>query len=452
MRKIYLFIVSFFYLTGIFASQFDRKIDSLLVKLDNPFENDGAKTLSELQSIFDIKLTLSSNKKEIVLQIAKIYESAGQHFYYKSELNKAKKYLLKAEKVYRSNHDTVGLASTIEKMVHIYLEIGDYSKAHKLNEQVRIFSLNISNKILIAKSLRNAGLIYYYRNEYKKALENYFEALLVYNDLADTVDIGFIYNAIGIIYNRWELPHKSILFFGKAEKVYRNNNNPRRLSQVLNNLADVYTSSVHNNNMALQLFIEALELKRQINDQIGIALIYNNIGTVYGNMEEYQKACNNLLKSKSIYEKLENQPGLIMVNYNIGKYFFGIEQYENAIHYFKLSLNAAKEIEYNDYISNNYKALTESYAANGNYKEFDKYYKLDQFITDSLLSRLNNAELLQVEAEFNERIVTNENISLKNKIKEQKIVLRRNQFFLLGTCFVVFVLVIVIGINYSRKK
>jgi len=174
-------------------------------------------------------------------------------------------------------------------------------------------------------------------------------------------------------------------------------------------------------------------------------LLYNNISTVYGNMEEYKEVVKYLEKSKQIYTELENQPGMIMVDYNLGNVYLGQENYEQAIYYFEKSLGAAKTIEYNDYITSNYKALMEAYSGNCDHENFVKYFGLDMHVTDSLLANLNEVEMLEVETNFKVAKVTKENLGLKNQINKQNRTIKRNWFLLIGLGS--FALILLIGLS-----
>lgn len=444
-------------LDGSLKAQHTEEIDSLLLILNEEDGQQNIKTLFQLSKI--LKIDESYIQQEIEGEnstaysrlLAKTYETAGHQLYYESELDEAIKYIQNALSINQALKDTIGIIGCLNKITHVNIELGEFEMALATNEEALSLSELINNNRSKAESYRNMGIIFFYQNDFKNALKSYFESLLNYKSIKDSADIGFVYNAIGIIYSRWEAADKALLYFNQAEEIYRNEANPRRLSQVLNSKAEVYSFYLNNYDKALELYEESLQLKEQINDEIGIALLYNNIGTVYGSMKNYKKALEYLRKSETIYTKMDNQPGIIMVYYNMGYIYLEYDNFDKAINYFNLSMVAAKKIGYNDYITSNYKALIESYAANCDYENFSKYYKLDMHVTDSMLTILHDAEMLEVEAGLRVAEISYENNILKNELFEQNKIIKRNKFFLISLGLLVFILVVVLSIVSFKK-
>lgn len=431
------------------------RVDSILEVYDNLENEKNVEVLKALNKGLDINLNLSSDiiDNDYLNTVAEIYETAGHYHYYNSNLDKATNYLQRSLNIGKRLNDSLRITTSLNKMVHVQIDLGNFQKAHDINNEAFYLSNLIFNKKLIAETYRNAGLIYFYQNNYKAALEKYLISVDTYESTGEKSDIGFVYNAIGVIYNRWNFPEKAISYFQKAETIFRYDTNHRRLSQVLNNLADVYSLSLKDYDKALIVLFESLKLREQLNEKIGIALLYNNIGTVYGNMGEYQNAYIYLLKSKAKYDELKNDAGKVMVDFNIGSYYFEQGRYDSAINYFKVSLNVAKSIGYNDYIASNYKTLTECYAAKCDFENFSKYYHLDKHISDSLISLLNKTEMLEVEAKHRFNIISQENTLLKNQTEKQKKTIIRNRYLMISLGLVVgFLLFYLLIIKLKQKQ
>ena len=80
------------------------------------------------------------------------------------------------------------------------------------------------------------------------------------------------------------------------------------------------------------------DIYMSLNDSVGIAKVFNNIGAIYFYTIEYQKALNYYLKSLAIYQdnnEEENQASTLM---NIGLIHLEIENYDLALQYFNESL------------------------------------------------------------------------------------------------------------------
>ncbi|HZT57017.1 MAG TPA: CHAT domain-containing tetratricopeptide repeat protein [Pyrinomonadaceae bacterium] len=145
-------------------------------------------------------------------------------------------------------------------MASVYLDLGEAQKSLELDRQMLPLARELGDRDDEASILINTGLLYQdYFSDYKTALEDYQQALKIFQEMGDRVREGVALNNIGNAYNR--------------SKDYKS---------------------------ALDYFGRALALRRETKNRQGEAATLNNIGTVYQHMGDYPKALDYFTQANAI--------------------------------------------------------------------------------------------------------------------------------------------------------
>jgi len=327
------------------------------------------------------------------------------------------------------------------------------SKAIEYHNRAFLLRLKIGDSLGIAGSLNSIGNLFFYQYEYQNSIDKYFKAANLYRQINHRVFLAMTYNNIAVIYQNWNKPKKALEYYKLAEDIYRETTNLKSLSMVLLNMAETYNSLLNDNDAALKLNNESLKIKFRIGNKIGIALIYNNLGNLNADNEKYSISEKHFEESKKIYGELKSIGGLSMVEHNIGKLLQKKMKYLSAITQFKSSLELAEEIGYVDYISSNQEALFECYVALGDYENFEKYYHLYKTSQDTLIEKLNTAEMLEIEAKYRAKEADGKLNQLQVEFNKNahKLYLYRLLFYsLLG--LTILSIIFFIAYFYAKKK
>lgn len=213
-------------------------------------------------------------------------------------------------------------------------------------------------KNLAADNSKNSS-IFLDKYEYQKALD-YLKESLKYNTMVDNVP-GIILNYanMGKVYLLKKDYETALKFYNSALEIAERNNNitlDKEKSSVYNGLGEAYlfnndsTNAEKNFNIALKLNV----------DDEQRALIETNIGRIYFNNKDYNKALDYFLSSLQIYEKLYNEYKLSSAkNYSFILYFTArsyhrSNRYEKALEYIKKALDIDKLIENSVGIADDY--------------------------------------------------------------------------------------------------
>lgn len=320
----------------------------------------------------------------------------------------------------------------------VILSIQALSIAEKLSVS-SVKELALGGKKGVSSSLGNLGAYNFLKGDYSKALDYYFKAMKVDEELNNKKRIASHYGNIGIVYRNQADYSKALEYYLKALKIDEElKNSPDKTLELagkkgmatrLGNIGIVYDEQA-DYQKALDYYLKALKIDEELNNKNGMAIRLGNIGVVYFNQAEefrqlsdtaktneyYSKALDYYQKTLKMDEVLENKNRISYDLGNIGNvrhkqgdlmYQRGdkmraSEYYSFALDYYRKALKMAEELEnkngialhlgnigslysslekYNDAYTNLYKALaiSDSIGAQDfvkyNYEQLSTLYK-----------------------------------------------------------------------------
>jgi tetratricopeptide (TPR) repeat protein len=189
---------------------------------------------------------------------------------------------------------------------NLSLEYANISLDSSLAFALKAYTLAREEKYTVGRvtALKQIGNYHIYQNNLKEALQYYDSALVLLKN------------------NDKELPLVTLL---------------------MNNKGVVYDLMGDFSN-ALKLYKEALEIRRTIKDDKGVAQNLNNIGLLHYQKGDYNIAIDYLLQSLKIEEKIGNQEGVGQTYLNIGSIYYELGDVEQSIKYLQLALSIFREI------------------------------------------------------------------------------------------------------------
>lgn len=193
----------------------------------------------------------------------------------------------------------------------------------------------------------------------------------------------------------------SILYYNNAEKFSKQTKN-----DFLIGLSNIGKSSIKfaegDFKGSLELYTNCLNVFKHYSDTVNLAKLYNNIGSVFQQTEQYDKAKEYFLIANQFYKKLKNLNGLGL-NYrklgyiNFNQYQFKLARiyYDSAFYYFNLNNDkpgiASMYLKYGDLAfeeNKNYKSALEYYL------KAKEIYKSQNIILDNIFVSESIAEAL----------------------------------------------------------
>ncbi len=144
------------------------------------------------------------------------------------------------------------------------------------------------------------------------------------------------------------------------------------LAQAINNIGAVYY--VRDPSLALEHFHESLKIYESIENKVGLAHAYNNIGSIYNFLGNVDEAMEYYQKSLKSGQEIGDKASVATSLNNIGFIHQNKGDIQQALEYYEESLEVSKEIGEKFSIANAYNNIGVLYRDLGNYQKAIEFY------------------------------------------------------------------------------
>ncbi len=297
--------------------------------------------------------------------------------------------------------------------------------------------------------------VFYYSDNFSDALPYFQLALKESELLKDSINIYLSLFRIGEIHARNNNLNTAENYFIKAMQIAKKINNSSGISNCNIGFFHLYLRKGDFNN-ALYNINEAFEIKKTLQDSAGIVLCLNNIGVIYGEM-------NDLIKEKYFYEKAliylkkNDIQGAIIGLVNISYCYSELNQNTKAIENLNKALKLSDLIMSKDIKHEIYESLSEAYAKSKNYQKSLYYYKLHSDLKDSVFNITSIEKINQLESKYQFEKKQKEIIQLTADNQKSQILLSENKnklnkrTFILGFIGTALILILIFGYFLFRQ-
>ena len=195
-------------------------------------------------------------------------------------------------------HDSVKLKANLELSSQVFRFQPDSaivyaSEAKRLAEELE------KNEDL-GYALKNIGLAYYVKGDFKEVLEYWEESLAIFQSIDNSLGISNLLNNLGAVY-------------------YSKGDDPR----------------------ALENYLESLKIATKLEDKSRIATAHANIGLVYfNNNATHVQAKESYLKALTLAEEINEPDAIGSAANGLGELYLESNDYKDAIFYFEKAFKA----------------------------------------------------------------------------------------------------------------
>lgn len=225
-------------------------------------------------------------------------------------------------------------------------------------------------------------------------------------------------------------------------------------AEVLYNLGNLYNQQKEYQK-ALSSYKKALQIWRAIKDRKNESISLNDIGKIYQHLKNYDRALANHLAALDIQQGMDDKNGIAESYNDIGMLYYEQKNYERAVANLNLALRAGQESQSQEQQKRSYEYLSQCYNQLANYKEAFRYQTLFIAINDLILGDQNDRQLLEAQSRYSlekkeSQIdkLESERVKKEREIEDQKKF--RNILYLIIALIVVIVLLI--SYFYTQKR
>jgi tetratricopeptide (TPR) repeat protein len=226
----------------------------------------------------------------------------------------------------------------------------------------------------MAANLGNIGNVYHAQSDYPKALEYYFKALKMDEELGDKRGMAIRLVNIGNVYHAQSDYTKALAYYFKALKIFEELGDKRSMAINLGNIGNVYYDQ-SDYPKALAYFFKALKINEEVGYKRGIASNLSNIGDVYYSQSDYTKSLEYYLKALKIDEEIGDRKGIATNLGKIGNLYRKTGKFKESEKYLKQALALSDSLGTLAVTRNNELRLYQLYDTLGQYKLALIHYK-----------------------------------------------------------------------------
>jgi tetratricopeptide (TPR) repeat protein len=281
---------------------------------------------------------------------------------------------------------------------------------------------------------------------YPVALENYFNALRIYEQLKEENGIRRTTGAIGTIYSEQGEYHHALEYSFKAKEMAEKVKNKRAMSVQLLNIGDDYNKlRMFDSARIYTLQSYRLAVEASDADMTGVAL--NNLGEIFSAMAQDELALQYYRQSLPFSKAAEDDDIQCDAWLGMAKIFRKKNQPDSGVYYARLSFDLAKNDGFTKRIYDASVFLTDYYKVA---QKIDSAFSYQQITMDTKDSLFSEEKVRQIQnLSFQEKLRQEQIAEEKQRAEEE----RKNNLQLIGiTVFIVtFILFFLLIIRRKTK-
>jgi serine phosphatase RsbU (regulator of sigma subunit)/sugar phosphate isomerase/epimerase len=254
-------------------------------------------------------------------------------------------------------------------------------------------------KIYIAKSSGNIGNIYVDEAEYAKALNYFFNAIHIAEELGDRKTKATMQGNVGNIYRIQEQVDKALEYYNLALENAKEMDDRLMMANQLGNMAGVYRIK-KDQAAALKYYRDALKIAEDNGLEMVKGSNNGNIGLIWMERKQYDSALVYFKRGLQASEALGDRRQLVFGYTNIGQLYLKTGKFKEAEKYLLDALELARQIDLRYHMRDAEDNLSHLYDTTGRPALALDHYKEYVSLRDSISSEENRKELYKSELNY----------------------------------------------------
>jgi len=359
------------------------------------------------------------------------------------------------QRVVEALQDTLVIVNSDVKRVDVLNTIAEKAMEYDLSlAEISAFDArqiadSIGYKAGIANADRWLGKVLSAKGKTPEALDYFMDALVLFKDLGDSVEMADIYKNLANVYSNNGNSREAMRYYGISMGIYKSLKHLEGQSAILNNIGTIYLT-LSDADSALHFLNQSRLSSLETRNNSLLATNYSNMGYAYAIKQEYDTAIMYYQKSYEIARDLDAKETMSTARLNIGDTYMYQEEYDLAEENVRagLAISEAEGYIYNTYIG--YYTLGEINERRGRFKESLNWFRKAEEINTDLTSSATINALMDVQSRQLEEAQARE-IERINTLNAERIQSERIKN-LLYMSLAILALVILLGITYYYKR
>ncbi len=375
-----------------------KEVDSLLT-IYKDVQNIESK-VEILDDIIDLLIYNDSKKaKTYIQEMRKIskkvkYEhgilqgdfNLGYHYFNLQQMDSAKFYFDKTLAKSKRDNDDSFVRSTLKNLSILQAHEGNYEEAIQLMDSVAKISLVDQDYLRYGSALSDNGVHYYEMGNYPKAMAFYKKALETYDTLEiKTYHKADLYRNLGKLQSVQGNHTSALTYFDHAVEVYRELGDNMFLANTLSDMGNVH-SLMGQHRIAIDKYKECIKVAIAHNFPSAEIIAYGNLGSEYLATRQNKEAIHFLEKALLMGQETSADNNLITDMSNLGLAYANNQDFNRGLELLNQAVNKADSIGVTNELQSALFNRAMAYEKNGMPLKAILDYKRSRVINDSLFS------------------------------------------------------------------
>ncbi len=287
----------------------------------------------------------------------------------------------------------------IYNKIAFYLSDDDFEKSDYYSNKAKALAVKAGYETGMSLSEYLMGQTNYNRENYKRALEHYFESLRLSEANDKTIEYAYTIVQIGNTYYLITDYQNSLKYYNKAYEIFDYLDSDDGRSIILNNLANLQTlnsqfdSAIGNYKKALKIDIKQKNLNN-------IAISNTNIGLLYQKKQQFDSAFNYYKTAIELCNNISDPDTKVRAYNATGDYYLKREDYSQAKYYLNKAYDICVEKNLKNLKAETLLSLSKMYEAKNNNKKALEMLKKHLIISDSINKAENIKKVTIIEYNY----------------------------------------------------
>ncbi|MGM0582521.1 MAG: tetratricopeptide repeat-containing sensor histidine kinase [Bacteroidota bacterium] len=304
-------------------------------------------------------------------------------------------------------------------------------------------SKSFQNSIYLYRGHLQKGQILREKGDLTKAINSLFKAAKAAEKANYQAGVGGSYAALADVYSVNNNHKNSALYYKKAIKILRQEQDSITLATVLLNAGDEYLNA-RKLDSALLYFEESGQIFQEVEYLIGTAYNLGNMGMVHALKGEHRIAKNKMDLATAILKDMEDFYPIAVYDLYIADIYKENNDLERAIEYAEHSLKVAQDYSLKEQIRDANLKLSELYDAQNDFQQ--AYFHQSQYLVyrDSINSEEKIREIADLRTEYE---VNQRETEIQLLKTEQK-----NKYIIFASMAIIILLLGILSFLYYRNS
>lgn len=284
-------------------------------------------------------------------------------------------------------------------------------------EAINIFN-ELGDKINEAETSYYVGANFFYLSDYDTAIKYYNKCFDINNEISYEPGMANGLNGLGTVYYTIEENQKALDVLTRSHILCVKNNTVDVLARVLDGLGETHYN-LKDYDKALNYYEECIPLAQELGGFKQVeAFALDGLGRTYTGKKQFDKAFEKYNLSLSIRREIGFKFGEATTLSNIGNLFIEKGDHEKAIEYLQKAYDLAIAINSREAAYKSSEKLAEIYEKTGHFAEAIKYFKISHAAREEVRNEKTSQLVKSVELQHKMLQSQAERLLLEEKAKE----------------------------------